>query len=167
MTDSRGKIYDLNEAREKIRGFCLYRERSQKEAREKLLSYGLLPDIADTLLSELIQERYVDEERFARAFVRGKYKIKRWGRGRIKQALYPHQLSAYVLKKAFTEIEAEPYYANLQYLAEKRWPLTKAANTYQRKQKIFAYLLRQGYEGDLIKDVLDDLESREDSKSNQ
>lgn len=157
MADSRGKIYDLNEAREKIRGFCLYRERSQKEVRDKLLTYGLLPEIADTLLSELIQERFVDEERFARAFVRGKYKIKRWGRNRIKQALYPHQLSDYVLKKAFTEIDPEQYYANLEHICEKRWPLTKGANFYQRKQKLFAYLMRQGYEGDLIKEVLESL----------
>ena len=65
MSSNQGKIYDLNEAREKIRGYCLYRERSQKEVRDKLLSYGLFPEIADTLLSELILERFVDEERFA------------------------------------------------------------------------------------------------------
>jgi len=152
------KIYDLNEAREKIRAYCLYRERSQKEVRDKLVSYGMLPDTVDTLLVELIQERYLDEERFARAFVRGKYSIKKWGKIKIKQALYPHQLSEYILRKAFTEIDPDKYYQNLLSIAEKRWPLTKAANEYQRKQKFKAYLLRQGYESDLIREALIDLE---------
>ncbi len=116
MPSQSGKIYDLNEAREKIRAYCLYRERSQKEVREKLLSYGLLPEITDELLTELIQERYLDEERFARAFVRGKYSIKRWGRIKIKQALYPHSLSEYVLRKAFEEIDPDKYYANLLHV---------------------------------------------------
>lgn len=151
------KIYDLNEAREKIRAYCLYRERSQKETRDKLLSYGLLPETVDALLSELIQERFVDEERFARAFVRGKYSLKKWGRQKIKQALYGHQLSDYVLRKAFSEIDAAKYYQNLIYIAEKRWPLTKAPNEFQRRQKLKAYLLRQGYESDLIREALIDL----------
>tara|TARA_Y100000588_G_C13998734_1_gene814703 strand:- start:205 stop:690 length:486 start_codon:yes stop_codon:yes gene_type:complete len=155
MSSNQGKIYDLNEAREKIRGYCLYRERSQKEVRDKLLSYGLFPEIADTLLSELILERFVDEERFARAFVRGKYKIKKWGRIKIKQALYPHQLSAYVLKKAFSEIDPELYYQNLITLCQKRWPLSKGSNDYVRRSKLIGYLQRQGYEMDLIRDAVE------------
>lgn len=157
MADQGRKIYDLNEAREKIRAFCLYRERSQKEVYDKLITYGLLPEIADTLISELIQERFLDEERFARAFVRGKYKIKKWGRIKIKQALYPHRLSDYVLRKAFTEIDPDKYYQNLLDRTEKRWPLTKGTNDYQRKQKLRAYLLRNGYEGDLIQEALEEL----------
>jgi len=157
VPDKNSKIYDLNEARDKIRAYCLYRERSQTETRDKLLGYGLLPEIADTLLSELIQERFVDEERFARAYVRGKYRIKRWGKTRIKQGLYPHKLSDYVLRKAFSEIDPDRYFENLQYLAAKRWPLTKAKNDYQRRQNLFAYLMRQGYESDLIREVIEEL----------
>jgi len=157
VPDNNSKIYDLNEARDKIRAYCLYRERSQTETRDKLLGYGLLPEIADTLLSELIQERFVDEERFARAYVRGKYRIKRWGKTRIKQGLYPHKLSDYVLRKAFSEIDPDQYFENLQYLAAKRWPFTKAKNDYQRRQKLFAYLMRQGYESDLIREVIEEL----------
>lgn len=157
MAEQGRKIYDLNEAREKIRAFCLYRERSQKEVYDKLISYGLMPEIADTLISELIQDRFLDEERFARAFVRGKFKIKKWGRIKIKQALYPHRLSDYVLKKAFSEIDPDLYYQHLLQRAEKRWPLSKGANHYQRKQKLRAYLMRNGYEGDLIQEALDEL----------
>jgi len=147
-------IYDLNEAREKIRGFCLYRERSQQECRDKLYTYGLNTDTIEILLSELVQERFVDEERFARAFVRGKYSIKRWGRYKIKQALYPHHLSAYVLKKAFTEIDADKYWRNLMHLTEKRWPLTKGKNEYIRQQKLRVYLQARGYESDLVREAL-------------
>lgn len=148
------KIYDLDEAREKIRGFCLYRERSQKEVRDKLYTYGLLPDTVDLLLSELIQERFLDEERFARAYVRGKYRIKKWGRFKIKQSLYPHQLSDYVLKKAFTEIDPDLYFQNLLELVEKRWPLTKGQNQYQRRQKLRYYLQNRGYENDLVLEAM-------------
>lgn len=154
MSDAQGKIYDLNEAREKIRAFCLYRERSQQEVATKLQQYGLIPEVRDSLISELIQERYLDEERFARAFVRGKYKIKKWGRYKIKQALYPHHLSDYILKKAFSEIEADQYYRNLCELAAKRWPITKGANEYQRKLKLRSYLGSRGYESDLVQEAI-------------
>lgn len=154
MKNSSSKIYDLNEAREKIRAYCLYRERSQQEVNAKLESYGLIPEVRDTLISELIQERYLDEERFARAFVRGKYKIKKWGRYKIKQALYPHKLSEYVLKKAFSEIDPDLYYRNLLQVCEKRWPLSKGANAYQRKLKLRAYLQNRGFESDLVQEAI-------------
>lgn len=154
MADRSKHIYDLNEAREKIRAFCLYRDRSQQECRDKLYSYGLNSDTIEILLSELIQERFVDEERFARAFVRGKYSIKKWGRYKIKQALYPHSLSDYVLKKAFTEIDPEKYWLNLMQVCEKRWPLTKGKDEYLRKQKLRAYLQARGYEADLVQEAM-------------
>ncbi|MGB0176720.1 MAG: regulatory protein RecX, partial [Owenweeksia sp.] len=66
QTDNRGKIYDLNEAREKISAYCAYRERSQVEVREKLYSYGLIPGVVDELIVELIQQNFLNEERFAR-----------------------------------------------------------------------------------------------------
>lgn len=157
MDNGRAKIHDLEEAREKIRAYCLYRERSQKEVSDKLQSYGLIPAVRDVLLSELIQEGYLDEERFARAFVRGKYKIKKWGRYKIKQALYPHRLSDYVLKKAFSEIDPELYFQNLISVAEKRWPLTKATNSFQRKLKLRAYLQNRGFEGDLVQEALEQI----------
>lgn len=157
MTKSSAKIYDLDEAREKIRAFCLYRDRSQREVADKLGSYGLIPEVKDTLISELIQERFLDEERFARSFVRGKYKIKKWGRYKIKQALYRHQLSDYVLRKAFTEIDPELYFKHLEQVAEKRWPLTKAKDQFQRKLKLRAYLQNRGYESDLVQEVIEAL----------
>lgn len=157
MAKPDSKIYDLNEAREKIRAYCLYRERSQREVSDKLDTYGLIPEVRDTLISELIQERYLDEERFARAFVRGKYKIKKWGRYKIKQALYQHRLSDYILKKAFSEIDPDLYYQNLLSVAEKRWPLSKGANDYQRKLKLRAYLQNRGYEGDLVQAAIEEL----------
>ena len=147
-------IYDLKEAGEKIRGFCLYRERSQQECRDKIYSYGFHSDAVENLISELIQERFLDEERFARAFVRGKFSIKKWGRYKIKQALYPHHLSDYILKKAFSEIDPEKYWQNLERLTEKRWPLTKGKDEYIRKQKLRVYLQMRGYESDLVQEAI-------------
>src|SRR5690606_19696103 len=109
MNSRSSKIYDLEEARNRIKAFCTYRERSQREAREKLTSYGLIPPVVDELLVELIQENFLNEERFAKAFVRGKFYIKKWGRNKIKNELYRHELSTYVLNRALEEIEDGAY----------------------------------------------------------
>ena len=147
----------MNEAREKVRVFCAYRERSQVEAREKLQSYGLIPEAIDELLVELIQENFINEERFARAFVRGKFRIKKWGRNKIKRELYRHHLSEYVLKKAFSEIEAETYDHTLDLLLEKKLAETKLSNPFEKKRKVAYWLISRGYEPDIVWDKINDL----------
>jgi regulatory protein len=154
MKPKANKIYDLEEAREKIRAYCAYRERSHKEVGEKLRSYGLIEDVADQLLSELIQENFLNEERFARAFVRGKFNQKKWGRQKICQALYRHQLSDYVLNKAFAEIDEEVYLSTLKELCTKKEAALKDKNIYVRHRKLADYLIRKGYESDLVWDLI-------------
>ncbi|MDZ7848540.1 MAG: regulatory protein RecX [Owenweeksia sp.] len=114
------KEYDLNEVRLKIRVYCSYRERSQTEVRDKLYGYGLIPLAVEELLTELIQENFLNEERFARAYVRGKFGIKKWGRQKIRQGLYRHHLSDYILEKAFSEIDDEIYEKALRDLIVKK-----------------------------------------------
>lgn len=157
------KIYDLAEARLKIRAYCLYRERSQREVREKLHSYGLLETATEELISELIQERYLDEERFARAFVRGKFYLKKWGRRKIQAALQRHALSDYVLRQAFSEIEEEDYRASLEAQADRYWPKTAGLKDFERRQKLAAYLIRRGYESGAVWDFLADYQAPEEA----
>lgn len=154
MKPKANKVYDLDEAREKIRAFCVYRERSHKEAGDKLRSYGLIEEVVDQLISELIQENYLNEERFARSFVRGKFNQKKWGRQKIRQALYQHQLSDYVLSKAFSEIDDELYHSTLKGLLEKKESSLKDKNIYVRRRKLADYLIRKGYESDLVWDLI-------------
>ena len=150
------KIYNLNEAREKIRAFCAYRERSQVEVREKLYQYGLIPEVVDELIVELIQENFLSEERFACAFVRGKFQIKKWGRNKIRQELYRHQLSDYILKKAFAEIDEDAYIQCLRQVLEKKRRETRQRNQFMQNQKVAQYAIRRGFEPDLVWDVIHD-----------
>lgn len=150
------KIYDLEIAKEKVQQFCAYRERSQKEVREKLESYGLIPEVVDELLMGLIQNNFVNEERYARAYVRGKFRIKKWGRNKIKQGLYFHKLSDYVLKKAFQEIDDEEYIKTLYQLKEKKLKLLKEKNPYLKNRKLAHWLISRGYESDLVWDAINE-----------
>lgn len=160
MKPKANKIYDLEEAREKIRAFCLYRERSHKEVGDKLQSYGLIEDVVGELITELIQENYINEERFARSFVRGKFNQKKWGRQKIRQALYQHQLSDYVLRKAFAEIDEDHYLSTLKELLQKKEATLKDKNSYVRRRKLADYLIRKGYESDLVWDLIRNAENQ-------
>lgn len=148
------KNYGPDEAREKIRAYCAYRERSQYEVRQRLYHYGLYTDAVNESIAKLIQDNYLNEERFARSFVRGKFSIKKWGRVKIRQALYPHQLSEYILKKAFAEIEETDYLKALEEVIAKKSREVKIKNEFQRKGKIAQYAIGRGFEPDLVWEVL-------------
>ena len=155
MEDPKSKrIYDLNIARERIRKYCVYRDRSHAEVTSKLYDYGLIPEVVNELLAELIQENYLDEERFARSFVRGKFRTKKWGRQKIRKALYPHKLSDYVLNAAFSEIDDEEYLSCLRDLMEKKDRSLRDTNQYVRRGKLAAYLIRKGFESELVWDLI-------------
>lgn len=154
MNSEKPKYVSLQEAREKIRAYCAYRERSQHEVRQKLYEYGLYTDVVNQLISELIQENFLNEERFARAFVRGKFSIKKWGRIKIKQALYPHQLSDYILRKAFAEIDEDQYLSTLEEVITKKSKQVKLKNEFQRNGKIAQYAISRGFEPELVWEVL-------------
>lgn len=144
------RIYDLNEAREAARKFCAYQERSQKQVRQRLEKMGLITEAVDLLISELIQDNYLSEERFARAFVRGKHRIKGWGRHRLERELRYHEISDYCLRKAMEEIDETSYEETLQSLAEKKWRETKESNQFKRGKKVVDFLLRRGYESEQV-----------------
>ncbi len=154
MEEGKPRHYTPKEAREKIEAYCAYRERSQQEVKQKLYEYGLYTDLVNEIISELIQNNFLNEERFARAFVRGKFSIKKWGRVKIRQALYPHHLSDYVLKKAFTEIDEEQYDAVLREVIAKKARLVKEKNEFRRNGKIAQYVIARGFEPDLVWDVI-------------
>ena len=139
------KIYDLNEAREKIRRYCAYQERSQKQVVDKLKSYGLLPLAADELLVELLQENFLNEQRFASAFARGRFNIKGWGKTKIANALYRHGVSKPCITTALNEIDDENYHEKLHLLARKKWDSLKQEHPSIRKQKTIRFLLGRGF----------------------
>lgn len=151
------KVYDLQIAREKIQAYCAYQERCHQEVVKKLKSWGLIPEAVDMLLIELMQHDFLNEERYARSFARGKFRIKKWGRNKIRLELKRKQIYAKCISFAMEEINEDDYYKTLCELLQKKNNLEKETNPYKRKAKLSRYLASRGYEYDLINRAMEDL----------
>nr|WP_232804693.1 regulatory protein RecX [Salegentibacter maritimus] len=149
--------YTIKEATIKLMQFCAYRDRSHKEVEEKLNKMNMIPAAQEQIIIQLMQEDFLNEERFARSFVRGKFRIKKWGKIKIKQELKFREISSPIIKIALTEIEQEKYTATLYELAEKKLNLLKEPDTFKKKRKLADFLLRKGYESNLVYEVVNEL----------
>ncbi|MCB9224933.1 MAG: RecX family transcriptional regulator [Crocinitomicaceae bacterium] len=148
----RSPKYSLLEAKQKIEAFCAYQERCDQEVRLKLQSWLMHSEDVDILISDLITNNFLNEERFAEAFVSGKFRIKKWGRIKIKQHLKQKKISDYSIKKAMAQIDPDVYYNTLVELAENKSVTGKSE--WDRKAKLKRYLASKGYENDLINEVV-------------
>lgn len=157
FTPKKKKVYTKKEALPKIAAYCAYQERTQNEVRAKLLDYGLDLEEADDLIIHLTQEKFLDEERYAQAYVRGKYGLKRWGRRKIMQGLKAKRISDYCIKKGLQEIDPDRYWENLLHWLERKHKTEGERNPMARKQKINYFLQSKGYELDLINDAWKEL----------
>jgi regulatory protein len=153
------KVYDLNIAREKIQAYCAYQERCHLEVEKKLKSWGLIPEAIDMLVGELMQHNFLNEERYARSFARGKFRIKKWGRIKIKLELKKRSIYAKCIEFAMQEIDPDAYYETLKELLHKKSILEKELHPYKRKAKLTRYLVSRGFEYDLIRLAMDEQES--------
>jgi regulatory protein len=146
------------QALEKLKSYCAYQERSHQEVRTKLLSLEVYGDELEEIIGALIEENFLNEERYAAAIVRGKFRYKQWGRIKIKQALKFQKISTYCIQKAMKEIEDDEYQKTLLHLAEKKWEsLHSEKNKFTKMAKLRNYLLQKGYETDLIMDTVSHL----------
>ena len=140
---------------EKIKHYSAYQERSHKEVRQKLLELTIYGQDLENTICMLIEENFLNEERFARALTRGKFKLKKWGRTKIKHALHQHQISAHCVMKAMTEIEEDDYVRAFDTLAEKKWTELKSERSkFTKMAKLKNYLLQKGYEYEYINTFL-------------
>ena len=154
------KTYSVSEATSRMERYCAYRERCHKEVIAKLREMRMIPQAIDQIVHHLITENYLNETRFAKAFARGKFRIKKWGRNRITRELKIRDISAYNIKLALKEIPDTEYLNTFHQLADKRWSdLERVANTQQKKRKFFDYLTYRGWEQNLIWEKLTDLKS--------
>ena len=142
---------------DKLKRYCAYQDRCHKEVREKLEKLKVDEDIADEIIAELIKENFLNEERFARSFVRGKYRIKKWGRNKIIQHLKQKEISTYLIDRSLQEIDEEEYIANLKDLLEKKYALCKTADKYEQRKKLYRFARNKGYEHELINEILEEL----------
>ncbi|MFN8291897.1 MAG: regulatory protein RecX [Chitinophagaceae bacterium] len=138
------------QALQKLRHYCAYQERCHQEVKEKLYALGVWKRDHDEILAALIEENYLNEERFAIAFAGGKWRVKQWGRVKIKYELKQKQVSEYCIKKAMKEIEEEEYLATLHKLAEAKYASLKQEQYLVRKKKTIGYLVQKGFELPLV-----------------
>ncbi|MCW3116812.1 MAG: RecX family transcriptional regulator [Chitinophagaceae bacterium] len=151
------KYLTKEQALQKLKHFCGYQERSHSEVKEKLYRLGISKSEHDEIISTLIEENYLNEERFAIAFAGGKFRVKQWGRVKIKYELKQKQVSEYNIKKALKEIDETAYYNTLQKLYQEKWESLKGEkNPFSKMAKTRDYLLQKGYEGDAVKGMLGD-----------
>lgn len=142
------------QALQKLKHYCAYQERSHLEVREKLYSLGQRKQDVDTITAQLIEEGYLNEERFAIQFAGGKFRMKQWGRKKIEQGLKEKQVSAYCIKKALAQIDDEAYMDVLNKQALKKWQTLKGEkNIFIKKRKLQDYLLQKGFEYDLVNEL--------------
>jgi regulatory protein len=131
--------------------YCKYQERCHKEVRNKLYELGFSTITVDDQISELIAADILNEERFAKSYARGKWRILHWGRNKIKQQLKLKNVSDYCIKKALQEIPEDDYQCKLEELTIKKWGELRTERSKQmKKAKVYRYLLQKGYEQDLI-----------------
>lgn len=149
-------------ALEKMRSWCAYQERSQNDVRQKLFEFKLEAEQVESIIIDLIQEKFLNEERFAMAFAGGKFRIKHWGRIKIKMALKQHRVSDYCITKALKSIEGEAYEKVLIKVIEKKLRLTKITDKRKRHYTVLNYVLSRGFESDLVIEQLKLLLSFED-----
>jgi len=151
------KWYTKEEALRQLQRYCAYQDRCHQEVRQKLRDMGVYPDWQDEIILELLEDNFLNEERFARSFARGKFRIKGWGRRRIQRELKQRDISEYCIRKAMEEIPAEAYEATLRQLVEKKLSGLKEPNPWKRKQKAANFALQRGFEPQLAWSIVHEL----------
>lgn len=142
--------YTLTEATKKLEGYCTYQDRCHKDVVSKLRVMRMIPEVIDHIVTHLIQENYLNEERFAKSFASGKFKIKNWGRVRITGELKQRNITRYNINIALKEIDDSTYLETFDALANKRLKAIKETNIQNRKRKLADYLLYRGWESHLV-----------------
>jgi regulatory protein len=143
------------QALQKAKHYCGYQERCHKEVKEKLYELGLHKVEVETTISQLIEENYLNEERFATQFAGGKFRMKNWGRVKIKYELKQKQVSEYCIKKGLKAIDEDDYIKALEKLAAAKWEsLSGEKNKFSKLRKTQDYLMQKGFEQDLIRETI-------------
>jgi len=137
----------------KVASFCAYQERTLKEVRQKLREWEVADDDAEPVIAELIAQNYLNEERFARAFAGGKFRVKKWGRLKIRQEMKLKGLSNELIHKGLSEIDGDSYEEVLRDLLEKKARSLRGESV-AVKQKIVRFALSRGFESDIVWDLL-------------
>ncbi len=153
------KSFTVEEIKRKIEQYCVYQDRCHKEVEQKMRDYNLIPEARELILLSLMKDNFLNEERFAKSFARGKFRIKNWGKQRIVRELKFKDISAYNIKTALKEIEEEEYIETIYRITENRNAVISESDIYKRKNKLIGFLMRKGFENELIFKVVNEIVS--------
>lgn len=151
------RVYDIKIAIERLKNYCALQDRCQWDVTQKMKEWGLLEMTQNHILEILIQEKYVDEERFAQSFCRGKFLIKKWGKVKIANKLKKKKISDICIKKGLEEIDLTEYDLLLENLLTKKNDTLRDKNHFTRKSKLARFLIQRGFEGNLVWDKIREL----------
>ncbi len=151
------KVFTVDEIKKKLEHYCVYQDRCHKEVESKLKEYRVIPEARELILLSLLQDDFLNEERFSKSFARGKFRIKKWGKERIVRELKFRNISAYNIKTALKEIDETDYIDTLYELVQKKNDAVKETNIFKRKKKIVDYVRYRGYESALIYKAVNEL----------
>jgi regulatory protein len=143
-----------SEALGKIQKYCAYQERCHSEVRKKLFEYELKPPEIDEIITQLIVSGFLNEERYAKAFAGGKFRMKKWGRLKIVHALEANGVSKNCIKSGLAEIDPDDYQKALREILEKKSSEVDEPNLYSRRDKLSKFAIQKGYEPELVWKIL-------------
>ena len=158
MKNKKTKYITKEEGLAKLQKYCAYQDRCHQEVRTKLITLGIYGDDLEEIIVELIADNFLNEERFARSYARGKFRMRRWGRVRILNELKFRKITDYCIRKAMTEIEEEDYLETLIEVLEKKKLQIKEKDTFKANNKIAKYAISRGFETGLVWDTVKNLE---------
>lgn len=157
MFEKKKKSFTVDEIKRKLEQYCVYQDRCHKEVELKMRDYELIPEAKEMILLSLMQDNFLNEERFAKSFARGKFRIKNWGKQRIIRELKFKDISAYNIKTALKEIDEQAYLNTVYAITEKRSNSISETNNYKKKKKLIDFLMRKGFENELIFKTVNDV----------
>ena len=151
------KYFSIEQIKRKLERYCVYQDRCHKEIETKLREFILIEEAKNQIILHLLEHDFLNEERFSKSFARGKFRIKKWGKQRIVRELKQRDISAYNIKTALKEIDEDVYLITVLEITEKRNNLIIEPDIYKRKKKLSDFLMRKGYEYDLIFKTIDEV----------
>jgi regulatory protein len=151
------KTYTVEEALVKLQKYCSYQDRCHKEVDQKLKEMQMIPQASEQIIWKLIEANFLNEERFAMAYVRGKFRIKKWGKRRLVSELKKRQISKYIINKALNQISEDDYKVTFETLAERKATSILGSSKLKKKKKLADYLLYRGWESHLVYEKVNQL----------
>ncbi|QOR73645.1 RecX family transcriptional regulator [Cruoricaptor ignavus] len=147
------KLFTFEEIKQKMANYCAYQDRCHSEVEQKMREFVLIPEAKEEILLYLIRENYLNEERFTRSFIRGKFYQKHWGRNKIRQHLKLKGVPEKLMNSCFDEIDEEDYFETAKKEWEKYHGRLRGMQDYQKNIKTTRYLMGRGFEWEVLQEI--------------